>query len=71
MREWQDLVPASVLLNYELHNFNHAVEILSQAHAAEYMEIVTALDNFTISVTDLMSGGGNESAMPILLTNII
>ena len=64
MGDWKDNVPASLLLKYEIYNVNHAVEILSQAYATEYAEIIAALESFTISVSDIVTGGGNESAIP-------
>ena len=54
-----------------MHNFNHAVEILSQAYRAEYQDLLEALDKFTISVLDITSGGGNESAIPKKLSTIL
>ena len=64
MGDWKDRVPASLLSKYEIHNFNHAIEILSQAYTAEYAEIIDALDTFSLSVSDIVTGGGNESAIP-------
>jgi len=62
--DWKDQVPASLLSRYEIHNFNHAIEVLSQAYATEYAEIIEALENFSLSVSDIIAGGGNESAIP-------
>jgi len=64
MTDWKELVPKSLLAKYEIHNINHAVEILSQAYISEYSQIITALETFTLSVSDIVSGGGNESAIP-------
>lgn len=64
MSKWQDLLPKDLLNKYEIHNFNHAAEILSQAYEQEFSEIVLALENFSISISDIMSSGGNESAIP-------
>ena len=64
MHAWEEQVPVRVLSKYEVHNVNHAVEILSQAYASEYSEILSALHAFSISVSDIVSGGGNESAVP-------
>jgi len=64
MGEWRALLPKALLNKYEIHNFNHAAEILSQAYEQEFAEILSALENFHISVSDLMTGGGNESAIP-------
>jgi len=64
MSDWKKRTPASLLEKYEIHNFNHAVEILSQAYANEYAEIIAALETFTLSVSDIVTGGGNESPIP-------
>jgi hypothetical protein len=61
---WEESVPASLLEKYDIQNFNHAVEILSQAYSDEYAEIIAALEAFTLSVSDIVAGGGNESAVP-------
>ena len=64
MIDWKNKVPESLLAKYEIYNFNHAIEILSQAYATEYAEIASALELFTLSVSDIVAEGGNESAIP-------
>ena len=64
MESWRNKVPTSLLEKYEIHNFNHAIEILSQAYPDEYAEIIEALEAFTLFVSDIETGGGNESAIP-------
>ncbi|MCL2069327.1 MAG: hypothetical protein FWH00_05435, partial [Oscillospiraceae bacterium] len=64
MSSWQSLFPAALFSKYEIHNYNHAAEILSQAYRVEYSDIVCALEHFSISVSDIMASGGNESAIP-------
>jgi hypothetical protein len=49
MADWEKLIPAAVSRKYEIHNFNHAVEILSQAYENEFNEILAALEEFSIS----------------------
>ena len=71
MSDWKDHVPNSLLLKYEIHNINHAVEILSQAYTTEYAEIINALERFTLSVADIIKGGGNESAVPKRLSGYL
>jgi hypothetical protein len=63
-RHWEELFPSSIFLKYELHNFNHAAEILSQAYPDEYTEIISGLQGFSLSVADIIAGGGSESAIP-------
>ena len=64
MSDWKDKVPTSLLSKYEIHNFNHAIEVLSEAYTTEYAEIIGALEAFTLSVSDIVADGGNESAIP-------
>ncbi|MDR0968669.1 MAG: restriction endonuclease [Holosporaceae bacterium] len=71
MADWEKLFPATISKKYEIHNFNHAAEILSQAYEEEFNEILTALDEFSISISDIISGGGNESAIPKKLSAIL
>jgi hypothetical protein len=49
---------------YEIHNFNHAAEILLHAYPEECAEIFHALEEFSLSVSDILASGGNESAIP-------
>ena len=64
MGTWQNLLPQTLFTKYEIHNFNHAAEILSQAYEQEFAELISALQNFQISVLDIVTGGGNESPIP-------
>lgn len=64
MSNWQEKIWPSILSKYEMHNFHHAVEILSQAYPSELQEIMLALEGFTLSKSDILAGGGNESAIP-------
>ncbi|MDR2957287.1 MAG: hypothetical protein LBU61_03775 [Coriobacteriales bacterium] len=58
---WKQQLPTSIQLKYEIFNFNHAAEILSQAFPLELSEITIALENFWISKKDILAGGGSES----------
>jgi predicted negative regulator of RcsB-dependent stress response len=71
MEDWKDLIPGTVSRKYEVHNFNHALEILSQAYKQEFDEIIDALEKFSLSKVDIMSGGGNESAIPKKLSALL
>jgi len=64
LSDWKSLVPEKLLSKYEIYNFNHAVEVLSQAYADEYAELTGALESFALSVSDVITGGGNESTIP-------
>ncbi len=56
---------------YELHNFNHAAEILSMSYQHELLEIRHALENLQISIDDIIAGGGNESKIPKKLSALL
>ena len=64
MERWRTLIPGGVYPKYEWHNFNNALEILFQANNPEYLELMEALDDFSISIEDILVGGGNESQIP-------
>lgn len=66
---WSDSINQSLKDKYELYNYGNAVEILTQAHETEWIEICDALERFQISVGELMEGGGNESAIPKKMAN--
>ena len=64
MNDWLTVMPEAVKNRYELFNFNHAVEIISQAYPSEYEELINALNLFSVSVSDIVAEGGSESAIP-------
>lgn len=64
MSLWQEFIPDHIKDKYEIHNFNHAVEILAHAYPSEYAEIIETLTNFVIPVADIIQSGGNESPIP-------
>ena len=61
MEKW---IPQDILSRYEIYNYNHAAEILSQSFPVEYEEILSALRNLSITKEDIMKAGGNESPIP-------
>lgn len=71
MSSWTSLVPNTILNKYELYNFNNAVEILTQAYPNEYSEILNALNGLSLSVDDIVRGGGNESEIPKKLSSLL
>jgi hypothetical protein len=69
-----DLVrETQALLNdrYDVYNYNHALEILSQAFPSEHHELIDVLNRFELSTLDIMSSGGNESQIPKKIVIII
>ena len=71
MEVWKTHIPESLLSKYEIYNFNHAVEILSQAYTSEYTDIIAALETFSLTTSDLLAGGGNESTIPKKLSALL
>ncbi|GHU70953.1 hypothetical protein AGMMS49992_04130 [Clostridia bacterium] len=68
---WMEDIPETISSKYEIHNYNHAAEILSQAFAQEYSEVLLALDKFSITTADMISGGGSESQIPRNMSGIL
>jgi hypothetical protein len=71
MESWEKLIQKNVHEKYELHNFNNAVEILSEAYPQEYLELLDALVHFDIRVDDITAAGGNESRIPKKFSEIM
>jgi hypothetical protein len=69
--DWNGLFPKKVLDKYEVYNINHALEILSQAYKEEFQEIIQALSEFSLSKSDIIAGGGNESAVPKKMSTLL
>lgn len=71
MEKWRELIPAEISDKYEIHNFNSAVEILSQTYPREFTEIISALGKFHIKTEDITERGGNESKIPKKLNELL
>ena len=61
LRDW---IPDDILEKFEVHNYNHAAEILSQSFPVEFGEVVEALRRFEIARKEIVAEGGNESSIP-------
>jgi CRISPR-associated protein Csd2 len=64
MAGWEEAISPELWEKYEFHNYNHAVEILSQAFFDEFEQILQALNSFSITTSDIMQAGGNETVIP-------
>ena len=62
--DWTNLIPDTLKGKYEFYNFNSGLEVLSQSHPEEYQDLVRALEQFEIHVSDILEKGGNESQIP-------
>lgn len=55
---------SQLLSKYEFYSYGHAAEILKHSFPKEWLELQYALHSFSISVSDILTGGGNESPIP-------
>lgn len=60
----EEHIKGDLLEKFEFHNYNHALEILTQAFPEEWAEIVDCLDKLEITIEDLRESGGNETKIP-------
>lgn len=65
------ILPADVESKFEFYNFGHAFEILTQACAAEWGDLMDCFRSLTISVEDIMKAGGNESPIPKRIDDLL
>lgn len=64
MPQLSDWIPADICQKYEILNYNHAAEILSQSFPLELDEVIKALRNLSITQEEIKRAGGNESPIP-------
>lgn len=60
----QDYVAEDLLERFEFYNYNHSLEIISQAFPDEWNDIVACLRALSITTEDLREAGGNETNIP-------
>ncbi len=60
----EDSIPVALRERYEFHNYNHALEIITQAFPEEWDDILTCLGSLDITTDDLRAPGGNETRIP-------
>lgn len=58
------LIPSDILNRYSLYSYGHAIDILMWSFPDEWSDIIHALKSFHLTVDDIISSGGNESAIP-------
>ena len=68
---WSDYIPDKIRDLYEIHDFHHAAAILKNEFPAECSELFTALQTFRITTEDIKKAGGNESAIPKRISNLL
>lgn len=64
MAHYEKYIREGLTDRFEFQNYGHALEILSAAFPTEWDEIQDCLARLSISVDDLRSAGGNETAIP-------
>lgn len=55
--------------NYEIHEYRHAISILSQNYPNEWNEILEVLNDFQLLESHILAGGGNKTQMAQTLDN--
>lgn len=64
-------LPQEIINKFEIFNYNHAAEILSQSFAEELADVVSVLSSLKISEKDILQAGGNESPIPPKFSEIL
>lgn len=59
-----DYIGQDLQEKFEFYNYNHALEIITQAFPDEWREIEECLRRLSITTNDLREQGGNESKIP-------
>lgn len=60
----EECISPELLKKYAFHNFNHALEIITQSFPREWEDIVNCLQKLDITTDDLREAGGNETKIP-------
>ncbi len=60
----RDYIEDDLLGRFAFYNYNHAIEIISQAFPEEWNDVVTCLRNLSITIEELREAGGNETNIP-------
>lgn len=68
---WQDYIPDDIKNLYEVYDFKHAAAIIAKEFPGEFNEICLALRIFRFKYDDIMVGGGNESHIPKVFSDIL
>ena len=67
----EDYIDHDLLEKYEFYNYNHAIEIVTQAFPDEWAELVDCLNRLEINIDDLREAGGNETSIPKKFDDIL
>ena len=61
---FEDYIDSDLLVKFEFHSYNHALEIITQAFPVEWSELTECLRSIEITTADLREAGGNETNIP-------
>ena len=64
-------LPPKIIETFEIFNYNHAAEILSQSFPDELADVVSVLTSLRISKDDILQAGGNESPIPPKFSQVL
>lgn len=71
MKDLTSYVRANLLPRFEFQSYGHALEILGESFSSEWNEVQDCLENLFISIEDLKTAGGNETAIPKKFDNVL
>lgn len=59
-----DKIPSELREKYEFLDYGHALDILQNAYPEEWSDILGCLDEFSLTINDIKTAGGNKSPIP-------
>ncbi len=68
---WEDYIPEDISQLYEVYDYHHAAAILAKEFPNEFASLCNALRNFSFSTLDITVGGGNESRIPKIFSDLL
>lgn len=71
MEKWKELFPKDITDNFEILNYNHAAEIISQSFTEEFEDIIKSLRALKVTTAEITKSGGNESPIPPKFNEIL
>jgi len=68
---WEEYIPEDLSQLYEIYDYHHASAILANEFKEEFDDICEALRNFSFKQSDITTGGGNESRIPKIFSDLL
>jgi CRISPR-associated protein Csd2 len=68
---WEQYIPDDIVKLYEVHDFKHAAAIIAKEFPVEFGELCQALRKFRFNLDDIKIGGGSESHIPKIFSDIL